>query len=80
MFCESYISQKLCYKKLRKNVIEWFCKQSARGSIYFLRPNKLECYITLSWKGLPRTNTSLLGPSVNNEESEVLSIHIQGPM
>ncbi len=21
-------------------------------------PNKLECYITLAWKGLPATNTS----------------------
>ncbi len=29
--------------------------------------NKLECYIKLGWKGLTRTNTTLLGPIVSCE-------------
>jgi hypothetical protein len=33
---------------------------------------KLECYITLCWKGLPGTNLNLLGSFVNYEENEVL--------
>ena len=34
--------------------------------------NKLECYITLGWKGLPGTQCSLLGPLVSYEENGVL--------
>jgi len=29
--------------------------------------DKLECYITLGWKGLLVTNTSLLGPYASSE-------------
>ncbi len=32
---------------------------------------KLECYITLGWKGLQGTNTSLLGLFVSYEDNEV---------
>ncbi len=30
--------------------------------IYFMGTYKLECYITLGWKGLPGTNTLAFGP------------------
>jgi len=42
-------------------------------SLHFLKnlPNKLECYITLSRKGFPGTNTSLLGPFIGYKENEV---------
>jgi hypothetical protein len=34
-------------------------------------PSELDCYITLGWKGLPGTDTSLLGPSIIYKENEV---------
>jgi hypothetical protein len=39
-----------------------------------IRPNKLECYITLGRKGLTWTNASLLGSFVSYEEKEVMRI------
>jgi hypothetical protein len=41
-------------------------------------PNKLECFVTLSWKGLPLTkNSSLLAPFVSYKENEVLQLYSQ---
>jgi hypothetical protein len=44
------------------------------SSSLMVGPNKLECYITLGWKGLKWTNTTLLGPFVSYEEKEVMRI------
>jgi hypothetical protein len=40
-------------------------------------PNKLEYYITLSWKFLPGTNAPTLVPFLSCKENEVLQIHPQ---
>jgi hypothetical protein len=34
------------------------------------RPNKLTRYITVGWKGLPGTNTQLIGPIIKCFEYE----------
>ncbi len=34
-------------------------------------PRTLSCFITISWNGLPVTNTSILVPIVSYEENEV---------
>jgi hypothetical protein len=44
------------------------------SSSLMVGPNKLECYITLGWKGLKWTNASLLGPFISYEEKEVMRI------
>jgi hypothetical protein len=35
-------------------------------------PTKLECYITINWKGLSGRNTSLFVPFVSYEGNKVL--------
>ncbi len=42
------------------------------SSSLMVGPNKLECYITLGWKGLKWINTTLLDPFVSYEEKEVM--------
>jgi hypothetical protein len=41
--------------------------------VTYKRPNKIECYITLGWKGLSRNQySSLLGPFISYKEYKVL--------
>jgi hypothetical protein len=49
------------------------CIQNTSFSLLLMNgPSKLECYITLVWKGFSSTIHNLLGPFVNYKETYVL--------
>jgi hypothetical protein len=66
----------MCFKRSSSCVqgkrLAWDRIHNTSFFCIFNGPNKLECYITLIWKGFPGKNTSLLGPSIICEENEVL--------